>query len=123
MEMQISRKYQRLDCFWYGWHIEAQISKDNQKWVEIEVPSISAGGLMFKVPDNLYAEGDTVWLNVYVNPKMLYFPGMSFQTKAVVKGTRELPGGEAVGVDFETIQILLDDIINSIAVKYGELVE
>jgi len=120
MNIEISRKYKRVDVFWYGWHVETAISKDKQTWFKIEVPNISSGGLMLKT-NILYTKGDTVWLNIYVNPKMLQFHDIRFQAKAIVQSVREVPDGYAVGVDFTAPQIYLDEVITRLSVLYGDL--
>jgi hypothetical protein len=120
MSVETIRKYKRIDVFWYDWRIEAEISKDKQAWSKIEVPNISSGGLMFKT-DKLYESGDILWLNAYINPRMMHFTDMRFQTKVVVQNVRSVPDGYAVGIDFITPQVELDIAITRLSSLYGDL--
>ena len=119
MDRQIRREYIRTD----SWRVEAKVSEDMKTWFNVEVPDISAGGLMFNT-DKLYNVGDILWLEVYINPKMLHIGDINIKSKAVVKSVREVRGGHnAVGVEFRELpkntQIHLDEVINWTISRYG----
>jgi len=121
MSSQIPRAI-RIDSNW-GWDMEAKISEDAQTWFDAELLDISAGGIAFKT-DKSYSPKDALWLDVYINPKMLTVGDIHINAKGRVTGVRSVGGGHAVSVEFTEIprdtQSRLGVIMETIIVKYGD---
>jgi len=113
----------RIDNNW-GWDMEAKISGDGQTWIDAELLDISAGGLAFKT-DKAYNPKDALWLDVYINPKMLAVSDIHINAKGRVMGIRSVGGAYAASVEFTEIprdtQSRLGVIMETVIGKYGDL--
>ena len=122
MSSQIPRAI-RIDSNW-GWDMEAKISEDAQTWFDAELLDISAGGIAFKT-DKSYSPKDALWLDVYINPKMLTAGDIHINAKGRVMGIRSVGGSCAVSVEFTEIprdtQSRWGVIMETLIVKYGDL--
>ena len=112
----------RIDKNW-NWHMEAKTSADNKTWSEVEMSDISDGGLGFSTSKS-YNKGDILFIDAYINPKMVRFGDISITTQSVVTGVRQ--SGEnnfIVGVRFTGLsndaQSYLGSIVDIIISKYG----
>ena len=128
MNIGIRREYVRTD----DWDITAKVSADTQKWFDVKVSDMSAGGLMFHFNsdagfDIVYKENDIVCLDVHINPRMLHIGDIRIEAKAVIKSVRESGGGYAVGAEFaelpQNTKIHLDEVISWTKTRYGGLYE
>ena len=122
MGSQIPRAI-RIDASW-GWEMEAKISEDKETWSDVELLDVSVGGLAFKT-DKIYNPKDALWLDVYINPKMLTVSDIHINAKGRVTGIRDIGGSHAASVEFTEIpqdtQSRWGIIMELITVKYGDL--
>ena len=107
-----------------SWNIVAKISDDNTEWIDVQVPNISASGLLF-LTNKPYRKGDVVWFSLDIAPIVV---GPNFHIKmtikAAVKGNREEQDGmSCFAVKFTDIsvgdQIRLDELVQKTVATYG----
>ena len=107
-----------------SWNIKAKASDDNLQWFDIQVPNISASGLLF-MTDREYECGNEVWIKLTISPIVV---GPDFEVKmsvqAAVKGNREDTDGlHCYSAKFTKIeqsdQIRLDELVRITVATYG----
>lgn len=121
LDTPINREYVRTD----SWSVVAKVSKEDppDRWVEVKVPNIAAGGLLF-TSSAAYETGAVLWFDLQIDPIM---PGITGKIKMKAKGEIRGNRGEKDGmcsyfVVFSEIRkndrIRLDELIQRTSVKY-----
>ena len=107
-----------------SWNIKAKISDDNSHWFDIQVPNISASGLLL-MTDKLFTDGAEAWIKLEIAPVVV---GPDFlvkmRVKAAIKGCREDRDGlHCYAAKFTQIeqgdQIRLDELVRLTVSTYG----
>ena len=122
LKTPVNREYVRTD----SWSVVAKVSKEDppERWVEVKVPNVAAGGLMFTT-DTPFSIGDTLFFDLQIDP---ITPGIAriikIKAKGEVRGDRDLNNGlHSYGVEFLDIkkndQIRLDELVRMTSVKYS----
>jgi len=107
-----------------SWRIEAKVSEDGKTWVEVQVPNISASGLLF-MAEKKYQKGDNISFIMNISP-IVVGPDFTVKMKlnAVIKSDRgQQEGLYCYAVKFTDIslgdQIRLDELMRITVSKYG----
>jgi hypothetical protein len=110
----INREYVRTDY----WSVIAQISKedDTEQWVDVQVPNIAAGGLLF-LTDIAFELGDVLWFDLQIDPIM---PGISGKIHMRVKG--EIKGDRGMDKGLRSLSVAFTEISKSDRIRLDELV-
>jgi hypothetical protein len=122
MEQVYSRRgYVRTDNF----SVDAKTSENGNDWHDVTVPNIAAGGLLFET-DYVHKEGDPLWFNLLIDPRIAIVIPVSVRAKGVIKNERGTHSGKNVyAVEFIEIssddQIRMDELVRLAIAKYGEI--
>jgi len=107
-----------------NWNIHAKISADKKQWFDVQVPNISANGLLF-LTDRSYEKDDTVWFDLKIAP-MAIGPDfkVNINVKAIVQSDRGTQDNMRIfSVKFTEISdsdtIQLDELVRLTVSKYG----
>jgi hypothetical protein len=124
MEQVFSRRgYVRTDNF----AVDAKTSENGKDWHDVSVPNIAAGGLLFET-DYEHKEGDELWFNLLIDPRIAIVIPVSVKAKGAIKSDRGIHSGKHMyAVEFvpggisSDDQIRLDELVRLAVAKYGEM--
>ena len=115
-----NRSYARIS----NWNIDAKLSEDGNQWFDANVIDIAASGLFF-LTDRPYAEGDSLWFDMLIDPKIIeVHKKIKLKVKAIIRSDRGVKNNlRAFGAEFIEISdsdtIRLDELIRVTNERYG----